>query len=290
MKIFIIGGSGLVGSRIVELLGKDYDFQNLSIETGTDITRPETLEEVKYYKGNAVVLHLAAKADVDGCEKDKALAEQGDAFKINVLGAKNVADACKETNKKLLYISTDFVFDGKNPPAGGYTEEDKPNPLNWYGQTKYLAEEFVKASGVPYVIIRIAYPYRKEFPLKKDFVHAILDRLNSNQEVTAVVNHWMTPTFIDDIAVAIDKLIRTNSTGIFHVVGSEPITPFDAAMTIASTFHLNPHLINKTTLSEYFKDRALRPSNLTINNDRIRKLGVKMKTFEEGLEKVKGER
>lgn len=284
MKIFTIGGSGMVGSRIVELLGKSYEFEDLSLEQRVDVTKPETLQGLKNYQEKSLVIHFAAKADVDACEKDKPLKEQGDAFRINVLGTKNVVDACRETNKKILYISTDFVFDGVNPPVGGYTEEDKPNPINWYGRTKYLGEEFVKSSGVPYIIVRIAYPYRKEFSAKKDFVRAILDQLQNNQQISCVVNHLITPTFIDDIAVAIDKLIKTNSNGIFHVVGSESISPYDAAMMMALKFHYNPYLINKITGTEYYKDKAPRPSNLIINNGKIGKLGVKMRTFGQGLD------
>ena len=287
MKIFTIGGSGLVGSRIVELLQKKYTIDDLSLTKGVDITNPVSLNKIKNDKEHELVLHLAAKADVEGCELDKAAGEQGAAYRINVGGTKNVAEACKAAGKKMLYISTDFVFDGTKELPYKYKENDIPNPVNWYAMTKYKGEEAVQDAGIPYAILRIAYPFRKdEFPMKKDFVHAIMGRLANNQPVTAVVDHVMTPTYIDDIAEAIDAIISHNATGIYHVVGSQSLTPYDAFMAMAAQFGYNKSLISKITREEFFKGKAPRPFNLSINNDKIKQLGVTMKTFEEGLKEI----
>jgi dTDP-4-dehydrorhamnose reductase len=287
IKIFGIGVSGLVGSRIIELLRDNYSIDNLSLDTGVDITNPATLDTIRHDTEHPFVLHLAAKADVDGCEKDKALGEDGAAYKINVNGTENVVNACKDGNKKIIYVSTDFVFDGENPPAGGYSEEDIPHPVNWYSETKYMGEEIVKKSGLDFLIIRLAYPYQqKEFALKKDFVHAIIARLKDNQPVMAVTDHIMTPTFLDDFAIGIDVLIQHNATGIYHTVGSQPLSPYRAALMIAEKFGFDKSLIQKTTRAEYFKTRAPRPFNLSMNNVKITKLGAKMRTFAEGLEEI----
>lgn len=286
-KIFGIGISGLVGSRIQELLGDKYSFDNLSLDTGVNITDATTLDVIRRDTEHPIVLHLAAKADVDGCEKDKELGEEGAAYQINVKGTENVVNACKEGNKKIIYISTDFVFDGENPPVGGYTEEDKPNPIDWYAETKYKGEEVVKNSGLPFIIMRIAYPYMpEEFALKKDFVHAMLGRLQQNLPIAGVTDHMMTPTFLDDIALALGALITHNQTGIFHVVGDEFITPYDAALKIADQFGLDKSLISKSTREEYFKGKAPRPFNLSLNNAKIKKLGVHMRSFSDGLKEV----
>jgi dTDP-4-dehydrorhamnose reductase len=286
MKIFGIGITGLVGSRIVELLEGKHEFTNLSLETGANITDPSTLSMIRNDTEHQAILHLAAKADVDGCEQDKELGEGGAAYKINVLGTQNVVDAAKITKKKIIYISTDFVFDGEKPAGEKYSEEDVPNPGNWYARTKYLGEEVVKNSGLPYVIMRIAYPYRKEFEMKKDFVRAILWRLQNNQAVAGVTDHLFCPTYIDDIAYAFEKLVSSNEQGIFHVVGSESLTPYDAAIKIASIFGCDTNLINKSTRAEYFKGKAARPFNLSLRNDKIKKLGILMRGFEEGLQKL----
>jgi dTDP-4-dehydrorhamnose reductase len=287
-RIFGIGVSGLVGSRIAEVLKDQYIFDNLSLDTGVNITNPQTLDVIRRDTQHPIVLHLAAKADVDGCEKDKDLGEEGAAYKINVLGTQNVAAACAQGNKKMIYISTDFVFDGENTPQFGYTEEDTPHPLNWYGETKYKGEEIVRNMNIPFIITRIAYPYRKEeFALKKDFLHAMLGRLKNNQSLAGVTDHLMTPTFLDDIALALGKLIETNAQGIYHVVGSQSLSPYEAAIAIARAFNYDTSLVSQTTRAEFFKDKAPRPYNLSLNNHKLQQLGIKMKTFQEGLEAIK---
>ena len=282
-KIFGIGISGLVGSRIIELLPQ-FTFDNLSLDTGVNITDPSTLSVIRDDKDHSVVLHLAAKADVDGCEKDKPLGKEGAAYKINVLGTKNVVEASKAANKKIIYISTDFVFDGKQAPEGGYKEEDTPNPIGWYGQTKLEGEDIVRNSGLSYVIVRIAYPFQKDaFALKKDFYHAIKDRLVAGQPVTGITDHIMTPTYLDDIAAALGKLIEVDAQGTYHVVGSQSLSPYEAALTISETFGYDKNLISKTTRADFFKDRAPRPFDLTMNNGKIVELGVKLQGFREAL-------
>lgn len=286
-KIIGVGITGLVGSRIVELLKDDFEFINVSIETGADITRPETLKEPIEKSDARIILHLAAKADVDACEKDKPQAEFGAAWKINVVGTENIINAAKKKNKKIVYISTDFVFDGDHPPAGGYTEEDKPNPKNWYAKTKYEGERRIAASGLPYLIVRIAYPYRAKFDLKRDFFRNIKEKLESNQKISVLTDHVFTPTFIDDIAYALKTIIESKAEGIFHVVGSGSQTPLTAAYQIAEEFNLPKFLIGETTREIYFKDRAFRPFQLRLKNDKISKLGVKMLNFNEGLQEIK---
>ncbi|HSX09095.1 MAG TPA: SDR family oxidoreductase [Candidatus Saccharimonadales bacterium] len=289
MKMFTIGGSGLVGSRIAELLKDTYQIDDLSLTSGVDITDPASLEVIRNDKEHDVVLHIAAKADVDGCEADKEQGENGLAYKINVGGTQHVVDACKVSGKKMLYISTDFVFDGKKEPPSNYTEEDTPEPINWYAMTKYKGEEVVKNSGIAYAILRIAYPYRAdEFEVKKDFVHAVMGRLSQNLPITAVTDHMMTPTFVDDIAFGIDAVIKDNATGIYHLVGDQSLSPYDAFQLLAEKFGYDKNLIGKTTREEYFKGKAPRPFNLSLDNAKIEQLGVTMRSFEEGLHQIKG--
>ncbi len=129
--------SGLVGSRVQELLSSRYEFENISRSTGVDITNvSQVLESIKNTDAK-IVLHMAAKTDVDGCEREKDLGEDSDAWKINVIGTKNIAKACFDTGKKIIYISTDFVFDGEIGENEFYNESSAPNPLNFYAKTKY---------------------------------------------------------------------------------------------------------------------------------------------------------
>ena len=283
MKILVTGLTGLVGSRVAELLSTRHEFNNISRSTGVDIENKKSVLSVISASDAQVVLHLAAKTNVDGCETDKSLGQNGEAWKINVEGTRNIAGACSQTNKKLIYISTDFVFDGTKET---YSEEDIPNPVNWYAKTKYEGEKIVQDLKTPWIIARIAYPYRANF-VRPDFFRAILNRLKNNEPVSAVTDHVFTPTFIDDIAFALDILIKSNSQGIFHVVGSQNLTPFAAANLIAGEFVLDKSKISKTTRSDFFSNRATRPFQLSLKNDKITKLGIKMRTFDEGLRKIK---
>jgi len=277
MKILGTGLDGLVGSRIVELLKGQYEFESSDV----DITdRNKIIDKIKSSDAS-VVLHLAAKTSVDGCEEDHS-----SAWAVNVYGTQNIVDACQVSNKKLIYISTDFVFDGFRPPVGGYKEEDIPSPINWYGKTKHEGEKIVKNSSASWIIARIAYPYRANFA-RNDFARAILKRLQDQKPVAAVTDHIFTPTFIDDIAYALDVLIKSESKGIFHVVGSQSLSPYDAAVAIAREFGFDQKYITKTTRSEFFKNRAPRPFHLALKNGKIRGLGVRMGGFEEGLQQLK---
>lgn len=284
MKILGTGLQGLVGSRFVQLLPSD-TFENISRTTGIDITDKDAVRSTIEKSDASVVLHLAAKADVDGCETDKPIGIDGDAWKINVAGTRNIVSACEQTGKKLIYISTDFVFNGEKEY---YDEEDTPDPKNWYAQTKYEGEKIVAASQTPWAIARISYPFRSAFP-KNDFVRAVKSRLEQKLPLTMVTDHIMTPTYIDDIVLAVEKLMKTQASGIYHVVGSEWITPYDAATVIADTFGYGKEQIGKTTREEFFAGRAPRPFRLALKNDKIRELGVTMSSFREGLGNMKSE-
>lgn len=285
-KIIGTGLSGLVGSRITELLKDTYEFEDISRKTGTDITDGTALRSRMEYSDAPVILHVAAFTNVDGAQEQKDLGEESDAWKINVVGTENVTQAAEETGKKLIFISTDFVFDGKNTPEGGYTETDIPSPVNWYAQTKYEAELRVAEAQVPWLIVRIAYPYRAAFE-KNDFFRAIKARLEQKQPIAAITDHIYCPTFIDDIAFGLDTLIQQDATGIYHMTGSEALSPYDAAQEIAATFDLDTNRITTTTREEYFKGKAERPFDLSMNNAKIKSLGVGLKGFREGLQEIK---
>lgn len=284
MIILATGLSGLVGTRIAGLLPQ-YSFIDLSRKTGIDITNRDEVRKKIFETEADYILHLAAKTDVDGCEKERDLGTESEAWKINVEGTRNVVGAASEKDIPVIYFSTEFVFDGEKPVGELYREEDTPNPVNFYAQTKYEGEKIVQENQKN-IILRIAYPYRAQFE-KNDFVRAILSRLKNNQPIAAITDHTMTPTFIDDIALALDVLFQKKESGIYHAVGNQRLSPYEAAMTIAETFSCDRNLISETTRAQFFKDRAVRPFNLGISNDKITELGAHMHTFKEGLQTIK---
>jgi dTDP-4-dehydrorhamnose reductase len=285
MKIPILGTglSGLVGTRIVELLQDTYDFEDMSFDTGIDITHYDQVENKVKESESKIILHMAAKTDVDGCEDDRILLEEGKAWIINVVGTQNIIDAAKKYNKQIIYISTDFVFDGTKE---WYTEDDEPNPINWYAITKQEAEEAVIHSGVNYIIARLSYPYRAKCNIRPDFVRRIIEKIQKKEIIYALTDHVFTPTFIDDIAQALDILIQKKVQGIYHIVGSQSLTPCEAVEKIQQTFHIQGS-IQKVKREQYFKGKAFRPFHLALKNDKMAGLGFKMHTFDEGLRIMK---
>lgn len=281
LKVIGTGLSGLVGSRVVELLRNRYEFEDLSLETRVDITQKQIVEQ-KISKTEAkVILHMAAVTDVDGCEEVQN--NNGICWRVNVEGTRNIVQVAKKYDKKLIYISTDFVFGGEKDI---YTEKDKPKPVNYYGQTKYEGEEIVQKLNGNWIIARLAFPYRTKFS-RPDVVRFFLDKLQRGEEIKAVEDWVITPTFIDDIASALDTLIQSNTTGIYHVVGSSSHTPYEMAIMICNTFNLDKAQVKRVKLNDLFAGKARRPRRLVMENDKITELGVRMKTLKEGLKEIR---
>lgn len=285
MNIIGTGLSGLVGSRVVELLSPEYTFTNYSLESGVDITNKEDIiKRITDDTAAPWVFHMAAYTNVQGAEKERLLGEQSVAWNVNVSATQYIVDACKTSGKRLLYIDTDYAFDGtKHDP---YTEEDTPSPLGWYAKTKSEGAKRVLALGETGLVIRISNPYRAQPVGKKDFVHKILERLQAGQTVTAPTDQLFVPTFIDDIAAAIGVLVKQNASGIYHVVPGTGISPFDAAAAIAKTWVCDRSLVIPTTFVEYFVDRAPAPQYAVLTNEKITALGVVMHDFVHGIEEV----
>lgn len=286
MQIIGTGLSGLVGSRIVELLSDKYSFKDLSRKNNVDILDKDIFLKETEKSDSQFLLHLAAFTDIEAAEKEKDLKEKSSAWKINVEGTSNAIEVCRKTNKKLIYFSTDMVFSGEKKIGEKYSEEDSRNPVGWYATTKKMAEELIEKSNISWVILRIAYPYRANYE-KKEYVRIFKWLLENQKPIKAVSDHYFTPTFIDDIAPVIDFLIKNNIPGKFNLVGDEIVTPFKVALMIADVFKLNKDLISQTTRAEFFKDRAPRGYNISLKNDKIIKLGLKLRSFTEGLMEIK---
>lgn len=295
-QIIATGLSGLVGSRIVELLQNKFDFISFSLDTGVDITDFNLLKlKFNQFPQSEIVLHLAAFTDVNAAwqqNEDK----NGSCYKVNVLGSKNIAQLCKKYNKYLIHISTDFVFDGKKRTS--YTEKDEPNPIEWYGKTKYLAELEVKKPGCRYVILRIAFPFKAKSASKKlepnpklDLVRKIINKFKKKEELKMFTDQIITPTFIDDIARVIEKCIELRPKGILHCVGSTSLSPYELACKVVDVFGFDSSLIKKAKLENYLKENPYarpRQKNLTLSNKKLEKdLGIKMLSINEALKKMR---
>lgn len=268
-KIAITGSTGLVGSRIIELLKNNFEFIPLTSKE-LDITNYDsTVSKLKSIDFD-LLLHFAAYTNVDGAETEKEVA-----YNTNVKGTKNLLNSAQSKNAEFIYISTGFVFDGKNPP---YFEDSEPNPIGYYGETKFEGEKIVGNNGM---IVRFEYPYGTSPSPKRDFARTLKSLLEQGRTIKGISNSLMTPTHIDDIAEALKYLMNNYSKEIFHVVGSQALSPFDAAKSIAKTFNLDAELIQPTTYEEYFKGKAQRPQFADVRSKK--NTFLKMKSFEEGV-------
>lgn len=309
MKILATGLSGMVGSYLAEKLKGDIEFERSSYPERINIVNSQEIEKWVSTSNASFILHIAAKANVDECEKDKteikklrneeinedntinfnainsdAWKGSLSAFAVNVVGTKNIAEAAAKNGKKLIYISTDYVFGGKTKEA--YTEETKPDPVNYYGWTKYWAEQIAELTSPNTLIVRIALPYGSLFHKRPDIVKRFREQFEKKQEIVAVEDQLITPTFLIDIASTILFLIHKNAQGIYHVTGGTTLSPYDFALAIAETFDYDKHLVKKAQYYEYYKNRAPRPQFLTMSNKKIQTFGMKALTVPEALQSL----
>ncbi|HUV71547.1 MAG TPA: sugar nucleotide-binding protein [Clostridia bacterium] len=290
MKVKVLGTglSGLVGSRIVELLGPKFEFEDLALEKGHDITRLRTIEKKIASFPASFLIHLAAFTDV-GAAWEENNNKTGRCYRINVEGTENIASLCAKYRKHLIHFSTDFVFGGEsNEP---YTEKDKPNPIDWYGKTKAWAEEKVKTSGCSYTIVRIAYPFRARYPAKTDLIRQLINGLRDKSLYPMFADKIITPTFVDDIAWGIGKILERGSEGIWHLTGSSFVSHYELAKLVVRTFSFDESLVKKGSLLEYQKSNPEArpyPRCLKIANQKaIRELGIEMKDINSALLSIK---
>ena len=281
LKIALTGADGLVGSRIIELIKNDFEFIPLP-QKSMDITNKEQVNNALKNLNYDIFLHLAAYTNVPGAETNKELC-----FKINVDGTKNVFDVVKSQGKKFIYVSTDFVFDGTNPP---YFEDSQPSPTSIYAISKYEGEKIVSplrqlGNSGQAMIVRIAYPYRANFELKRDFFRTFKFYLENNKPLSMIIDSLMTPTFIDDIAYGLKYLFNNYSSNVFHLIGADSLSPYDAGLLVANKFNLDKSLIEKISYQEYIEGKAPLPQFVTIKSKKNN--FYKMKTFEQGLEEIK---
>ncbi len=252
MKILVFGGSGLVGSKFISQCGQIFEIKSPPAAE-VDILKKDAISNIVQELNPDTIVNCAAYTQVEEAESQKGN-KDGLCFLLNVSGAKNVAEVCKEFDKKLVHISTDYIFNGEKADSP-YTEEDQPDPINWYGQTKYCGEQFVLQSGCSSIIIRISMPYTGFYQLKKDIARFFLEQLKFKKQIIAVEDQRITPTFVDDIAGALKILIESDSNGLYHVSSTDSVTPLEFVKNIAEEFRLDYSLIKGISLAEFNKGK-----------------------------------
>ena len=284
MVVLVTGANGQLGQAIQHIannyLNLNFVFCN---STDLDISNKENCQAVFRKIKPDFCINAAAYTAVD-----KAESEQDKAELINVIGAKNLAETCKELDTKLIHISTDFVFDGSNNTP--YTENQIPNPKGVYGQTKLDGEKAIQNVFSNYYIIRTSWVYSQ---FGNNFMKTML-RLASERTSLSVVNDQIgTPTNAVDLAEALVQIILNNNQqptanqfGIYHFSNEGQCSWYDFAKKIFEINNVNIDLIAIPT-SE-FPTPAERPKYSVLDKRKIKStFGITIKTWEESLKSIK---
>ena len=270
MRILVTGSKGQFGKELLKIYS-DENIIGVDIDE-MDVTDAEqTINFITEFNPD-IVIHTAAMTDVDGCEENKETA-----FKVNTLGTRNVALACQKANSEMLYVSTDFVFDGdKNE---NYNEFDKPSPLSIYGKSKFEGEKLVKELLNKFYIVRTAWLYGDGH----NFVKTMLSLAENNDSLNIVCDQQGTPTYARDLAIAISKIVDSGLYGTYHASNNGSCSWYDFSNKIFEIKGIDIE-VNPTTAKE-FSSPAERPAYSVMDNFALESQDIyQMRRWEEALE------
>jgi dTDP-4-dehydrorhamnose reductase len=270
MRILLTGGGGQLGLALQRILASHElivtDQEELEITDRGAVLAAVCDSRVE------LVIHCAAYTDVDGCARDPEVA-----YRINGLGTQHVALACAAAGAAMVHISTNEVFAGDNP--AGYEEWMPRKPANPYGRSKAAAEEYVQHHLHHYYIVRTAWLYASG---GRNFIHAILRRARGDGRLRVVVDEIGNPTCAEDLAVAIDQLIRTKQYGIYHLVNAGACSRWAFANEILRLAGLD-HVENQPILGREFRRASSPPRYGALHNVAGAAIGVTLRPWQEAL-------
>jgi dTDP-4-dehydrorhamnose reductase len=289
MKILVTGSNGLLGQKLTELLENDPSVTLIATARGKsvlpitkgefhalDITDGNAVDEVFARTKPDVVINTAAMTQVDQCETEREAC-----WTANVTSVENLVKACEQNNVHLVHVSTDFIFDGTRGPLD---ENEKPNPVNYYGESKLAAEEVVKKSKTGWSILRTVLVFGITRDMSRsNIVLWVKNSLEQGKSIQVVNDQWRTPTLAEDLAQGCYLAAKKKATGIYNISGKDFLTPYDIAIATANYFKLDKSLVNVTD-STKFTQPAKRPPKTGFIIDKARTdLGYEPRSFDEGL-------
>ncbi len=256
MKVLVTGANGMLGQDLCPIL-EDLDYEVIETDINNlDIKNELLTHKVITNEKPDVVIHCAAYTNVDKAEEEFEQAKL-----INVVGTENIAKACAKNDAILVYISTDYIFDGKKQAP--YEVDDKPNPINNYGLTKFQGEEVVKKYCKDYYIARTSWLYGHH---GKNFVETMI--AHKNDEVLKVVNNQTgCPTWTVELANGIIKMLEEFEYGTYHICGSGQTSWYEFAKEIFEYLDISVNL--QPCKTEDYPRPAKRPQYSAMNNHKI---------------------
>jgi dTDP-4-dehydrorhamnose reductase len=255
-RILICGSNGLLGQRLAMMLSTQTEYEVLNTSrnrsfvfdhrlfdyTQLDITKKSDVKSLVSSFHPTTIINAAAASDVDWCEQHRE-----DAWKTNVVGVENLIEAARKVGARLIHISTDYVFDGTHGPYG---ENDKPNPISYYGKSKLASENAIRIAGIPHTILRTIVLYGGGIGVRDCFPLWVNKNLRAGKSIRCSEDQISNPTHVNDIAFAAIKGFELNRDGIYHICGAERVSRYQFAVRTAEIFGLDINHIQAVKSSE----------------------------------------
>lgn len=285
-KVLIIGASGFLGSELHKIFRSDKNYETYGTYSKTEVDNFEHLDITDLKSINNVfskiqpdiVIVTAALTNVEYCEINRE-----ETYKINILGVENIARVCKKYKCRVVYISTEYVFDGIDGP---YDESDKENSINYYGETKLLAERIIQNEISNYLIIRTTVVYGWNLD-SKNFIMQLIKNLNENTTMKVPMDQISSPTYCSNLTEMIKECCDKDIKGILNLVGSDVIDRYNFALKAAEILELNKELIKPISTKE-LGQIAQRPLNAGLKTEKAFEiLENKPESINESLYKLK---
>lgn len=290
-RVLVTGANGLLGQALVRILSTDPRYDVLAtardealfapdVSCGyipLDITNGARIRRVFEDFSPGVVVNCAAMTQVDLCETKRERC-----WKVNVDAVETLARQCRAFGARLVQLSTDFVFDGE---AGPYRESDRPAPVNFYGRSKLASENVSREAGEDrWAVVRTILVFGTEVRLSRSNILLwVTGELSAGRAIRVVTDQYRSPTYNVDLASGIERLIRRQGTGVFHLSGTELMSVYEFARTIATTYDLDVELVQPTDRSR-FTQPAPRPPRTGFDTTRaISELGYHPRSVVEAL-------
>ena len=291
MNITIVGAGSTTASALIPMVLEDTDAHLHLVSSQAlpyassrvvcdvvDITDRSALKESVMRALPDAIVNTAAMTNVDACEEEKQLAQT-----LNATVVEHLVRIARATDALLVHLSTDYVFDGESGP---YTELDVPSPINYYGKSKLAGENALTTAGIDYAILRTNVVYGPP-SARPDFLQWLITQFDSEKPISVVSDQFSNPTYVDDLAMAIIRVIERKKTGLFHVGGADYVSRFEFAQQVAAFFKVEPGLIQPITTAELSQTakRPLRGGLVSLKAETS--LGLRLRGIESGLISVR---
>ncbi|HAJ26440.1 MAG TPA: hypothetical protein DCG53_04215 [Syntrophus sp. (in: bacteria)] len=293
MRVLITGGTGLLGKALIESRNQPYDIVvatyvgNYSMSDSDDIRYLKL--DIRNQDGYAylfqeftpdVIIHTAGIGSPDYAEQHRE-----ESWDINIGGTRNILSCCEKYNSKLIFISSNGIYDGEKAP---YNEEDPAEPINYYGELKVKAEEMIMDAGSQHAIVRPILMYGWNHPFERPNIATYcLSKLIEGEKVSVYDDVFLTPLFSKSCADAIWRIIEGNKCGVFNIAGSERASIYQMIRKMADILGLNSELVEPVQQG-YFNELVKRPRDTSFRTWKMQKvLGIEPLSLNEGFTAMK---